>query len=167
MKDSYKVILSLLIGMVKHSQSTQSNKFVISLQYLKKEVRDGVQFLHTGKHQNWHYRFLMKVATHVQSTQNRKLAIFLQYIKKYRNCFCVLLWCRTFRYFMGIQSCYLLLVASNIIYKIIYKIIAYPTHHFWFTFQVVTIYSYSAKKCSKKIFLFSVNSLMMCLLSCE
>ena len=68
--------------MVKHSQSTQSNKFVISLQYLKKEVRDGVQFLHTGKHQNWHYRFLMKVATHVQSTQNRKLVIFLQYIKK-------------------------------------------------------------------------------------
>ena len=38
-KISYKVILSLLIGMIKHSQSTQNNKFVISLQYLKKEVR--------------------------------------------------------------------------------------------------------------------------------
>ena len=35
-KVSYKVILSLLLGMIKHSQSTQSNKFVISLQYLKK-----------------------------------------------------------------------------------------------------------------------------------
>ena len=35
-KDAYKVILSLLLGMIKHSQSTQSNKFVISLQYLKK-----------------------------------------------------------------------------------------------------------------------------------
>ena len=35
-KVSYKVILSLLIGMIKHSQSTQSNKFAISLQYLKK-----------------------------------------------------------------------------------------------------------------------------------
>ena len=30
-KASYMVILSLLLGMVKHSQSTQSNKFAISL----------------------------------------------------------------------------------------------------------------------------------------
>ena len=28
--------------MIKHSQSTQSNKFAISLQYFEKEVRDGV-----------------------------------------------------------------------------------------------------------------------------
>ena len=35
----YKVIL---IGMIKHSQNTQSNKFAISLQYFEKEVRDGV-----------------------------------------------------------------------------------------------------------------------------
>ena len=39
-----KVMLSLLIGMIKHSQSTQSNKFAISLQYLKKEVCNGLQF---------------------------------------------------------------------------------------------------------------------------
>ena len=38
----YKVMLSLLIGMIYHSQSTQSNKFATSLQYLKKEVRNGV-----------------------------------------------------------------------------------------------------------------------------
>ena len=31
-KVSYKVVLSLLIDKSKHSQSTQSNKFVISLQ---------------------------------------------------------------------------------------------------------------------------------------
>ena len=43
-KVSYKVILTLLMGMIKHSQSTQSNKFAISLQYLKKEVRNGVYF---------------------------------------------------------------------------------------------------------------------------
>ena len=35
-KNAYKVILSLLPGMMKLSQSTQSNKFVISLQCLKK-----------------------------------------------------------------------------------------------------------------------------------
>ena len=33
-KVSYKEILSLLMVMIKHSQSTQSNKFAISLQYL-------------------------------------------------------------------------------------------------------------------------------------
>ena len=43
-KVSYKVILSLLLGMNKHFQHTQSNKFAISLQYLKKEVRNGVHF---------------------------------------------------------------------------------------------------------------------------
>ena len=39
-KVSYKAILSLLTGMNKHSQSTQSNKFALSLQYPKKEVRN-------------------------------------------------------------------------------------------------------------------------------
>ena len=53
-KVSYKVILLLLLGMIKHSQSTQSNKFAISLQYLKKEVSNGVHFLHAEKHQSFH-----------------------------------------------------------------------------------------------------------------
>ena len=43
-KVSYKVTLSLMMGMMNHSQSTQSNKIAIPLQYLKKEVRDGVIF---------------------------------------------------------------------------------------------------------------------------
>ena len=54
-------------------------------QYLKKEVRDGVHFLHANKHQSFYklaLSFLMEVARHVQSTQNRKLVMFLQYIKK-------------------------------------------------------------------------------------
>ena len=74
-KVSYKVILSLLMGMIKHSQSTQSNKFAISLQYLKKEVRNGVRFLHEDKHQIFYklaLSFLMEVTRHVQSTQNMK-----------------------------------------------------------------------------------------------
>ena len=40
---SYKVVLSLLMGRIKHSESTQSIKFVISLQYLKKEL--GMEFI--------------------------------------------------------------------------------------------------------------------------
>ena len=52
-KVSYKLILSLLMYVIKHSQSTQSNKFAISLQCLKKEVSNGVHFLHADKHQNY------------------------------------------------------------------------------------------------------------------
>ena len=43
----------VLMGMVKHSQSSQKSKFVMSLQYLKKEVRDEVDFLHADKHQSF------------------------------------------------------------------------------------------------------------------
>ena len=79
------------MGMIKYSQSTQSNKFTISLQYLKKGVRNRSQFWHADKRQSFYklvLSFLMEVARHVQNTQNRKLVIFLQYIKKNcRNCF--------------------------------------------------------------------------------
>ena len=42
-KFSLKVILSLLMGMIRHSQSTQSNKFAVSLQYLEKKL--GIEFI--------------------------------------------------------------------------------------------------------------------------
>ena len=43
-KVSYKVIVSLLMDMIKHSQNTQSNKqFTISLQYLKNKL--GMEFI--------------------------------------------------------------------------------------------------------------------------
>ena len=70
-KVSYKVVLSLLMGMIKHSQSTQSKKYAIPLQYLKKEVRNGVHFLHAEKHQSFYklaLLFLMEVARPVQNT---------------------------------------------------------------------------------------------------
>ena len=84
-KVSNKVILSLFMGTIKHSQRTQSNSFAVSLQYLKKEVRNGVHFLHSDNHQSFcksALSILMKVARHAQSTQNRNLVIFLQYHKK-------------------------------------------------------------------------------------
>ena len=79
-KDAYKVILSLLLGMIKHSQSTQSNKFAISLQYLKKEVRKGVNFLHADENQSFYklkLLFLIEMARYVQSNPSRKLVMFL------------------------------------------------------------------------------------------
>ena len=61
-KVSNKAILSLLMGMIKHSQSTQSKKLAMSLQHLKKECRDGVHFLHADStfSTSWHYRFWWK-----------------------------------------------------------------------------------------------------------
>ena len=91
-KVSNKVdILSLLMGRIKHhSHITQSNKFAISLQYLKKVVRNEGHW-HADKRQSFYklvLPFLMDVIRHVQITQNRKFVVFLQYIKKnYRNCF--------------------------------------------------------------------------------
>ena len=53
--------------------------------------------------------FLIKVVRYVQSIQKRKFTTFLQSIKKNCcNCFWVLRWCKTFRYFTGVLSCSLL-----------------------------------------------------------
>ena len=61
-----------------------SAKFSISLQYLKKDVNNGVHFLHADKQSFYKLAllFLVEVVGHIQSTQNRKLVKFLQYLKK-------------------------------------------------------------------------------------
>ena len=85
MEVSYMMIFSLLMGMTKHSENNQSDKFAISLQHLKKEVRDGVYILHADKHQSFYKSLLFfsaEVARHIQSIQIRKLVMFLQYLKK-------------------------------------------------------------------------------------
>ena len=112
------LILSLLMDMIKYFQITQSKKFSICLQHLKKQVRNGGHFWHADKRQSFYklvLSFLVEVARHVRNTQNRKLVIFLQYIKKkLSQLLCVLLWCNTFRYFTGVQSCSLLHVIMTI-----------------------------------------------------
>ena len=112
-KVSCKVILSLLMGMIKHSQNSQSNKqFAITFQYLKKEVRNGVRFLHADKHQHFckfGLLFSVEVARHIQSTENRKLIMFLQYLKK--NVLQLLLCSivmQNIQIFCGVLSCSLL-----------------------------------------------------------
>ena len=52
------MIQSLLMGMIKHSQSTQNKKFALSLPYLKKEVRVELSSLFACR--SWHYRFWWK-----------------------------------------------------------------------------------------------------------
>ena len=66
-----------------HDQAFSSieYKFVIYLQYLEKEVWNGVHFMHADKHQSLYKLalwLLKEVARHVQGTQNMKLVIFLQ-----------------------------------------------------------------------------------------
>ena len=69
----------------RHAQITQNNKFAISLQYLKKEVSDEVDFLHADKHESLPQidtMILMGKVKYSQSSQNSKFAMSLQYLKK-------------------------------------------------------------------------------------
>ena len=47
----HKLVVSFLLVIARHTQITQNSKLVMSLQYLKKERRDEVDFLHEDKHQ--------------------------------------------------------------------------------------------------------------------
>ena len=70
--------------MVKHSQGSQNSKFAMSLQYLKKEIRDEVDLNILGVKVSYKVilSLLMGMIQHSQSTQNNKFAIYLQYLKK-------------------------------------------------------------------------------------
>ena len=64
-----------------HVQITQNNKFAISLQYLKKEASDVIDFLQADKHENLlqtDTMILMGMIKHFQSSQKRKFAVSLQ-----------------------------------------------------------------------------------------
>ena len=80
----YKLIVSLWVCMARHAQSTQNNSFIISLQYVKENVKDGVNFCLLIIVKSFFkviLPFLICVARHVQITQNKKSAISLQYLK--------------------------------------------------------------------------------------
>ena len=49
----YKLILSFWVCIARHPQSTQNNKFAISLQYIKEEVSDDVDFLYADQHESF------------------------------------------------------------------------------------------------------------------
>ena len=77
---SSQVTLSLLLDMINHFQCTQSNNFVISLQYLKKKLR--MEFIFCMQISikvctSWDYCFLIETARYVESTKNKMLVIFL------------------------------------------------------------------------------------------
>ena len=49
-ESSLQIDTIILMGMVKHSQSSKNSKFAMFLQYLKEEVRDQLDFLDADKH---------------------------------------------------------------------------------------------------------------------
>ena len=54
MKACFKLTYTMiLMEMVKYSQSSQIASFAMPLQYLRKDVRDEVDFLHADKHQSF------------------------------------------------------------------------------------------------------------------
>ena len=70
--------------MVRYAQITQNNKFAISLQYLKKEFSDEVDFLHADKYESLlqiDTMILRRMVKHSQSSQNSKFAMSLSYLK--------------------------------------------------------------------------------------
>ena len=80
----FKLVLSFYVGVVRHAQITQNNKFAISFQY-KKELSDEIDFLHADKHESWlqiDVMILIGMVKHSQSFKNSEFAMSLQYLKK-------------------------------------------------------------------------------------
>ena len=64
---------------------------------------------------SWHYCFWWKWSDMSKVLKIESWQYFCNiFRKKCRNCFCILLWCKTFRYFTGVQSCSLLLVFGSL-----------------------------------------------------
>ena len=69
-------ILSFQVCVARHVQITLNNKFAISLQHLKKEVSDEVDFLHTGRHESLlqtDAMILMGMVKHSHSSQKKQV----------------------------------------------------------------------------------------------
>ena len=123
-KVSYKLILSLLMGMIKHSESSQSNKFSISFQYLKKEVINGVLFY---------------MQINIKSVQVDIIAFdgIGKTCSKYpKNFYCdtnIQIFCLKIRCFVGVQSC------SSLLAKYIYCMFWYLK--FWASVKILVLFS--------------------------
>ena len=81
----YMLMLSFCVCVTRHAQSTQNNQFAISLQYLKKDVSDELDFLHAYKHKGLlqiDTMTLMEICRHYQKSQNNEFSMSLQYFKK-------------------------------------------------------------------------------------
>ena len=132
----------ILIGMLKHFQSSWNGNFAMPTKKSEMELIFWMQInikvasklisrLRATKiFTRWYYHYwwawwsirkVLKVTSlQIFTIFKKKLGmefIFIMQInikvsKLFWDCFCVLLSCKTFRYFMGVQSCLLLLVSG-------------------------------------------------------
>ena len=73
------------MAIVRYAQITINSKSEISLQYLKKEGRDELDFLHAGKYQIFlqgMISILVANTRHAQSTHNNMFGKSLEYVKE-------------------------------------------------------------------------------------
>ena len=68
---------------VKHSQSSQNVKLAMSLQYLQKQVRDEVGFLHADKHQSFLQIYFNTLG--IKASYKLILSLFMRMIKHNNN----------------------------------------------------------------------------------
>ena len=71
--------------MARHIQITQNNNFAISLEYLKKEVSDEVDFLHADKHESLlqiDTMILIGYSSFFKVPKRASFTMSLQYLKK-------------------------------------------------------------------------------------
>ena len=85
-KDFNKLVVLFLLVIARHAQNTQNGRFVISLQYLKKEGKDDVIFYMQIKYQTILQVDTINLGGHGQAmpaqiTQSNKFAKTLQYLK--------------------------------------------------------------------------------------
>ena len=84
-KGFFKLLLSFYVCVTRHTQITQDSKFAVSLQYLKKELSDEVDFLHADKHESLlqiDSMILMGIVKHSQSSQHSMFTMSLCNISK-------------------------------------------------------------------------------------
>ena len=84
-KGFFKLLLSFYVCVTRYTQITQDSKFAVSLQYLKKELSDEVDFLHADKHEillQIDSMILMGIVKHSQSSQNSMFTMSLCNISK-------------------------------------------------------------------------------------
>ena len=100
----YKLIVSLRSCLARHVQSTQNNKFTISLQYLKENVKDEFGLLPTDQRQ----RFL-------------KIAIIILglCVQAYSNYPSLLFFCNIFRNNLVVKLIFCMQVSMKSCYKLI------------------------------------------------
>ena len=77
----FKLIVALWVCVARLAQRAQYNKFAMSLQYFKENVKDEVDFLSADKHQRClqiDTTFQVCLTSHARTTQNNKFAMSLQ-----------------------------------------------------------------------------------------